>query len=171
MNKLDVLSVGIRLLGIFLLVFLLRDMPFVIETVKQFKEFNPESGSGMAFYLTISILAILVSLIMIKFPVSVSKMLTTSSKADSPKLEGNAETIQITGVLLLGIYILSWAIPDLINNIIGLWQAYKYTPNDTVNIAYIWNALITTIIEIAIGFYCALDSYGIVKMIAKLRAA
>ena len=146
MNQLEALGVGIRLLGIFLLVFLLRDIPVAFETLSQYKKFNPSGSNGMTFYAAMSIFGVLVSLLMIKFPISIAKMLVAKSSARSAELNGNAEVFQTTGIIILGIYILSWAIPDLIHNIISLWQSKEYRPNDVENIAYIWNSLITTIV-------------------------
>jgi hypothetical protein len=172
MQTIESIALGIRLLGIFLFVMLLRDMPQVIESISLYKSLSqgPNSGNLMHIYAAISIAAILLSLIMIKFPISVSKLLSSKSIQDSPKLSIDLDIAKITGITILGVYILSWAIPDLIHNIIGLFQAKAYAAHDEANIAYIWNSLITTVVEIAIGLYCALNSNGIVKLIAKLRA-
>jgi len=170
MPRLEVIAVGVRLLGIFLFVFLLRDMSLVIDALSQFKQANNNVTNGIALYAAITIVALLLSLYMIKFPISVSKMLSTKSRVQSPEINGNTEIFQTTGVLLLGVYILSWAIPDLINNIIHLWQIKEFMPTDTANIAYTWNSIITTLVELGIGIYCAINSHGLIRLIQKLRS-
>ncbi|WP_068544379.1 hypothetical protein [Thalassotalea crassostreae] len=133
MNQLEALGVGIRLLGIFLLAFLIRDIPIAFETLSQYKKFNSSGSNGMTFYAAMSIFGVLISLLMIKFPTFIAQMLVAKSSAKSAELKGDIETFQTTGIIILGIYILSWAIPDLIHNIISLWQSKEYRPNDAEN--------------------------------------
>jgi len=170
MQSLQVLGVSVRVLGVFLFVTLLRDIPITIETIAQYKTFAPNSNGSMTIYAILSIIFIACSLVMIKFPISVSKLLISKSEVTSPELSCDLNSLQITAITVLGIYILSWAIPDLVNNIIALSNLNKYTPSDEVGIAFTWNALLTTIVEIAIGLYCALSSKGIMIFINKLRA-
>tara|TARA_R110002167_G_scaffold173731_1_gene372355 strand:+ start:73 stop:585 length:513 start_codon:yes stop_codon:yes gene_type:complete len=170
MQAIESIALGIRLLGIFLFVMLLKDMPQIIESINLYKSVSQGTGNLMYIYLGISIAAIFLSLIMIKFPISVSKLLYAKSIHASPQLSSDLEIAKVTGITILGVYILSWAIPDLVNNIIGLVQANTYAAYDEANIAYIWNSLITTILEIIIGLYCAINSNGIVKLISRLRA-
>jgi len=170
MQSIEALGVGIRVLGIFILVTLLREMPLIIETISQYKNLDPNANGSMTIYAALSLIFIVCSLIMIKFPISVAKLLISKSEQSSPELNGDLDSLQITAIIILGIFILSWAIPDLINNIIGLSNLKTYTPSDEAGVAYIWNSLITTIVEIAIGLYCALNSKGIKKLINRLRA-
>jgi hypothetical protein len=169
MQSIEVLGVGIRVLGIFILVTLLREMPLIIETISQYKNLDPNANGSMTIYAALSLIFIVCSLVMIKFPISVAKLLISKSELSSPELNVDLNSLQITAITILGIFILSWAIPDLINNIIGLSNLKTYTPSDEAGVAYIWNSLITTIVEIAIGLYCALNSKGITKLINKLR--
>jgi hypothetical protein len=170
MQSIEVLGVGIRLLGIFLLVTLLREMPLIIETISQYKSLDPNANGSMTIYAALSLIFIACSLLMIKFPISISKLLIPKTQVSSPELNNNLIALQITAITILGLFILSRAFPDLINNIIALINAKAYMANDEAGIAYIWNSLITTIVEIAIGLYCALNSKGITKVINKLRA-
>jgi len=170
MQSIEALGVGIRVLGIFILVTLLREMPLIIETISQYKNLDPNANGSMTIYAALSLIFIFCSLVMIKFPISVAKLLISKSELSSPKLNGDHDSLQITAITVLGIFILSWAIPDLINNIIGLSNLKTYTPSDEAGVAYVWNSLITTVVEIAIGLYCTLNSNGIKKLISKLRA-
>jgi len=170
MQSIEVLGVGIRVLGIFLLITLLREMPLIIETISQYKNLDPNANGSMTIYAALSLMFIMCSLVMIKFPISISKLLIPKTQVSSPELNSNLVALQITAITILGLFILSRAVPDLINNIISLLNAKSYRPNDDAGIAYIWNSLITTLIEIAIGLYCTLNSSGLIKIINRLRA-
>ena len=170
MQSIEVLAVGIRILGIFLLVTLLREMPLIIETISQYGSMDSKPNNSMTIYALLSLVFILLSLIMIKFPLSVSKLLISKSSVSSEKLDSNSHVVQTTAIVILGVFILSRAIPDLVNNIIALRNAKVYMPFDDAGLAYIWNSLITTLVEIAIGLYCTLNSEGILKLIKRLRS-
>ncbi|TYK64122.1 hypothetical protein CWS31_017365 [Colwellia echini] len=171
MQSIESLALGVRLLGIFLFVTLLRDMPLTIETISQYKSFDPSLNTSftMNFYTAVSVISIAFSLAMIKFPVFISKKLIAKTITKSPIISSDLDIAKVTGITLLGIYILSWAIPDLVNNLIGLSQAKEYAPHDKANIAYIWNSLITTVVEIGIGLYCMFSASGLIKLVKMAR--
>lgn len=169
MRTIEALGIGIRVLGLFLFATLLRDMPLIIETISQYKTLDPNANNSMTIYAALSLIFIMCALLMIKFPISVAKLITAKSEIPSPELNGDLALLQTTAITILGVYIVSWAVPDLVGNIIGLLNLNTYIPNDEVGKAYIWNDLITTMVEIAIGLYCAINAKGIKKLINTLR--
>lgn len=170
MKVIEFLGLGIRVLGIFLFATLLREIPMQIETITQVIQMQPEANSTMTIYASLSLIFLLISLVMIIFPITVAKIIHPRSLSTSPDLAVNKDIFQATAFVVLGVYILSWATPDLVNNIIAMLNAKTYAPYDEANIAYIWNAIITTLVELGIGLYCTLNADGVIKVIRKLRA-
>ena len=77
---------------------LLKDMPQIIESINLYKSVSQGTGNLMYIYLGISIAAIFLSLIMIKFPISVSKLLYAKSIHASPQLSSDLEIAKVTGI-------------------------------------------------------------------------
>lgn len=74
----QILGVGVRIAGIFLLVITIRNSPQWITTLKQ-SAMDPITGAGdysyLYFFMGFTALTILIALVMIKFPSTVAKSL------------------------------------------------------------------------------------------------
>ena len=172
MTTIELLSIGIRLLGVY---FLVKFVQFIgtaylpyHQMVLSATDFNPLIISGG--YTITAVLMLAFSIIFIKFPATVSKNLLPRTSVESLVLSGSAKELQLAGFTVLGVYILSWAIPDLIHNSALLVVVPHYDESYTMsNKPYDLINLGVTVVEIAIGFYLTLQSQGLVRLINKVR--
>lgn len=169
MKIIEVLAVAIRIMGLCLLLHLLEHMPSWLLTLGIIAPDNPPPASSLYFQYGIFITLVLVAFLMLKLPAMLARLLVGNIPSDSPLLEENGQAIQIAGIAIIGVYTLTWAVPDLFHNVFILWvlgEQYRgsgYLGEIKVNIA-------VTLIEIGIGLYCALGARGISKVINKLRS-
>jgi len=163
----EILSIAIRIFGILLFFVTLRDAPQWLSSMNLFRPagFEDSPSRILQYGMVISFFA--ASFFMIKFPGVISRMLITPSSKDAPLIEENGQAIQIAGITIVGVYVLTWAIPDLFYNAFVMWEIahYERTQNQTI----IFREVVT-VIEIAIGLYLSLGAKGLTNAINKLRA-
>lgn len=175
MKSIELLSTGIRLLGIYVFIYAIRTGIYQYQAVLQFRS---NSQDDMAIYTYVALIQVgllfFASLLMFKFPVSLAKWLLPKSKENEVALDGSAKDIEVSIFAVIGVYILSWAIPDLFHN--GLWWWYS-THSE---ISGMWKHggpneykinQIVTVLEIAIGLYLCLRAQGLSNLLRKLREA
>lgn len=174
MNTIELLAVGVRLLGVY---FLLQFVQFLgssyssyYQMASSLPEFNPFFVAGGYAFTAMLMLAF--ALVFIKFPATVAGWLVPKIDKDSSTISGSLIELQLTGFTLLGVYILSWAIPDLIHNsaLLAVIPHYDESylisdrPYDVINI-------VVTAVEIVIGLFLTLQAKGLVRLINKFRYA
>lgn len=175
MKSIELLSTGIRLLGIYVFIYAIRTGIYQYQAVLQFRS---NSQDDMAVYTYVALiqvsLLIIASVLMFKFPVSLAKWILPKTKENEVSLDGSAKDIEVSIFAAIGVYILSWAIPDLFHN--GLWWWYS-TQSE---ISSMWEQggpneykinQIVTVLEIAIGLYLCLRAQGLSNMLRRLREA
>jgi len=168
MKVIEVVSVAVRIFGILLFVITLRDSPRYLSAIS---DLGIEATPPSVYIQWAMVLACLsMAAFMIKFPGVISHMLVTPSKSASPLIEENGQAIQVAGLTIVGVYILTWAIPDLLYNGLMLWAVtgYDLPPKEFISEAKITEMV--TIIEIGIGLYLAFGAKGITKTLNRLRA-
>ena len=167
MKLVEVVAVGIRLIGILMIFLVLRDTPQLIATLKSA---TVESGSSdTAKYMFVWLLLSVLALLLIKFPLTFAKLLVSETESGAVIIEKDGEAIQVAGFILVGIYILTWAIPDLFHNAMLLWHYNKYYPNQPDLISEVVISELITLLEIAIGVLLAIKSNGVVSLVRRLR--
>lgn len=168
MKIIEVVSIAVRIFGILLFVVTLRDAPQLISAIAVLgiEDVSPSIYIQWAMVASCLIL----SVFMIKFPGVVSLLLVTPSELSSPLIEENGQAIQVAGITIVGIYILTWAVPDLIHNALILWvvSGYDLPPREYISETKINE--VVTVIEIGIGLYLALGAKGITIALNKLRS-
>lgn len=175
MKSIELLSTGIRLLGIYIFLYAIRTGVYQYQAVLQFRS---NSQDDMAVYTYVALIQVsllfIASFLMFKFPVSLAKWLLPKTKENEVILDGSAKDIEISIFAVIGVYILSWAIPDLFHN--GLWWWYS-THSE---IRGLWETgrgieykmdQVVTVLEIAIGLYLCLRAQGLSNLLRKLREA
>lgn len=172
MKNYELLATGIRLLGLYTIILGVQTAAYQYQaSVRVF--LSPDAGlNSYAFFGIIEVIMIFVGAsVMIKFPVSISKQLVPKVKGDPEILSSTAKELQVSLTCILGVYILSWAIPDFIDN--AIWILYSMDTNSfaaQTKAEYMINEVVT-IVEIAIGLYLCLNSFGINRLIWRLRGA
>ncbi|SHM07062.1 hypothetical protein [Phytopseudomonas punonensis] len=120
MKYTELLSIPIRVLGIYIF------YSAALVMMRQYFLLTQAAPTNSEDYQTYAIIAILeVSLIpvtalaLIKFPLTISKLLTPTSTEGTLNTNITAEQLQSAALCILGIYILSKNISDLIFNTAG----------------------------------------------------
>ncbi|PTU76075.1 hypothetical protein [Pseudomonas mangrovi] len=110
------------------------------------------------------------ALIMIVFPVSIARMLLPRTSSESPSLSSGAHAIEVCAFTVLGVYILSRTLPDLLHNLIYLIISAKHPSLfGEADRADFYVATGVTLFEIAIGTYVALGAKKLSTLLNTLR--
>lgn len=172
MKTIEVLAIGIRLLGIY---FVVKFFQFISSAYISYHQLAyampdvipPILASG---YAICALVMLAFCALFIKFPTIIASKLLPKTNKESAVLSGDAAQLQLAGFSLLGIYILSWAIPDLIHNSALLVVMPSYEPSYSINDRpYDLINVGVTLIELVIGLYLVLQAKGLVKLLAKIR--
>lgn len=166
----ELLSVGIKLFGVYLVFLLIKT---IAGSISQYQILNYNGASEPIGFLVIEIFVALIialfSFLFFKFPKLISKKLLPPEVPDDLHMESEPVVLINISFIVIGIYILSWAIPDLVDN--AIWIIYV-SNQDYVNQTEMPNAviaLIVTVVEICIGGFLALGSKGLSQTLWKLR--
>ena len=172
MKSIELLSIGIRLLGIYVVFMALQTVVIQYQSIQQFAIASNGGAPVYAYVGLIEVLLmVLASFVMIKFPTSLAKWLLPKSSDGEILLDGSAKDIQTTLFCVLGVYILSWAIPDFFNNGLWLWYTAVSQDMDFGSIPQFIIQQIITVIELGVGVYLCIRSKGISNLIYRLRTA
>lgn len=175
MKSIEILSVGIRLLGIYVFVNAFRLGANQYQAVIQYRSISEEDMSLFAYVsFGLVVLMLMASITMIKYPAFLSRWILPKTKEDEVIFDGTAKDIEVSIFTVIGVYILSWTIPDFVQNalwwwysshsrISGMWQQGRGNE-------YIIDQIVT-VLEMAIGFYLCFRSQGISTLLRKLREA
>ncbi|WP_066963055.1 hypothetical protein [Microbulbifer sp. Q7] len=170
MKSHELLSVGLRVCGVLLIFLGLRTISSQYMSLGMLSYNGDERIRIYALVTVIEIaLIFIVALTLLKFPNLVAKKLLPRDSDDKYELSKNGKEFLSITFCLLGVYILSWAIPDLINN--GMWLIHfserAYTSDS--NYAETVIAQITTVVEIVIGGFLCFGASGLGNVLWKLR--
>ncbi len=103
-------------------------------------------------------------------PYAVSSLLIPKTHLDNTQINWEEKLVERIGFVLIGVYILSWAIPDVVDNI-GYYFFYNgfgmYSENPQLMETKL--RLLVTLIEFGIGLLLAFGARGIVNTIHKVR--
>jgi Ca2+/Na+ antiporter len=174
MKSIDILVIGIRLVGI---VFILRLVQYLSESYESIYRWTlaaPEESLTfvLLIYGTFGLAFAVICFILIKFPLTVSRWLLPKSKDDEPVFNGSIDDLRIAAFTIIGVYIVSWAIPDLFYNVSMLVKlqsetAVKLYSSDSIIDFMIRTGM--TVLEIFIGLYLCLQAKGLNNLILKFR--
>jgi hypothetical protein len=173
MKLVELMSVGVRLCALLMLVLLLRDTPQWISALSNAggEHYGSLSHYDHSIYYVIWAAVFMATLIMLKFPLTIANFLLTRTEKESPELEIDGKSLTIAGFTILGVYILSWAVPGFIHNAMYIWHLTHYSPTPDALLTETIISEITTAIEIVIGLYLAVSANGLLMLLRKLRAA
>lgn len=175
MKSIELLAIGIRVLGIFALIYAIKTGLYQYQIILQFQS-NVENELTLVRFLATAQVGLLLAaaLLMIKFPVSVSNWLLPKSKNQEPILNGSVHDVETAAFVIIGVYILSFAIPDVFDN--GIWWWYS-SHGETSRLwgqdgshKYLINQAVT-VIEMAIGLFLCLRANGLSGLLRRFREA
>lgn len=172
MTVLQLLAIGIRLGGIALLILSIKEIVHADQLYSMQLSVPNLDQSGYA--LTSVFLAVgylLLSFLFIKFPATVSRWLLPKTQDESTVIKGSFDEFQGVCLVIIGIYILTWAVPDLVHNIsriVFLGELYEYNDlSRREDKLY----LFSTLVEILVGLFLVFGSRGISSLVARFRYA
>ncbi|MCV6613740.1 MAG: hypothetical protein OIF35_02105, partial [Cellvibrionaceae bacterium] len=126
MKSIELLSTGIRLLGIYTLIYALRTSVSQFQLLPQYKSgaVGIEQYMAMYIYTALGVLALLLlaAFVMIKFPRALASWILPKTKESDIDFNGSSRDVEISVFTIIGVYMLTWAIPDLLYNGLWLWQ-------------------------------------------------
>ena len=166
----ELVSVAVRIFGLLWLIYIIRETPYWYQAITLS---HSDQKDEIIYYLIVGshITQALIALFMIKFPGVVSLCISTKSDGDKRLIEENGEAIQLAGFTILGAYVLTFAIPDLLHNCLILFSTNQNTSYgslyDPVNIKI---SIAVTVLEIIVALFLFLGSQGIIKALRKFRS-
>ena len=173
MSAKELLAIGVRLFGIWLVVSSLNSLTLGVSYMIGQAWIDKIISSSFMMYLPFLGLAIgkaIIGFLLIKFPYFVAFKLIPKTNLDNTQINWEEKLVERVGFVLIGVYILSWAIPDLTHIVVYFVQNKEYSPNGTIDFAANKLNFIVTLVEISIGLFLILGSQGVVNVIHKLRS-
>ena len=181
MKSLEILALGVRLVGIY---FLLNILSFWAGSygpiIYQWMYVGVDESIAqlnlqlLLFYSIVGLFSLLACFVLIRFPLTVSGWLLPRSKADEPVFNGSIEDLKIAAFIIMGVYILSWAVPGFFYNTAMLIKLqnpqFMALYHRDEGVEYIIRALVS-VLEIAVGLYLCLQARGLNALINRLRWA
>lgn len=171
MTAKEILGVGIRLLGVW---FFIQALSSVSQTASIFAAAISTSEETYDWYkyftLSKTFLFFTASYVFVKMPYGISSLLIPKTHLDNTQIDWEEKLVERIGFVLMGVYILSWSIPNLVNYI-GEYFFYKNLGGyeELAELTQTKIFFFVTVVEFGVGLLLTLGSRGIVLMIHKLR--
>lgn len=172
MKDVEILGVGLRIIGIYCLIQIISMTSLGINYIRQLSPEFMVPDERWSLYLSVGlpiVLIFLVGVLLIKYPVIIAKKLIPRTIMDLDKLHFNENVLFISVTRIIGIYLVVFGLSDVVFYVLVLFQQSKLGV-DTLFLAN-KNAinLVVKCIEIFIGLYLLLGAKGILKLIQKFR--
>lgn len=175
MLQLELTALGLRLVGVYFLTNLMSQLPRWVQMLHelsagQFGGLESGFGQEQKFVIYLGFFALLISaFVLIFFPTTIAKLISPKQASAPSAITADKQMIQRTAFTILGVYILSWAIPDLIANLLQLWVLGRFPDSNPATSYLVGTDLATTLVEIGIGVYLVFGSTGVIGLIRKFR--
>jgi hypothetical protein len=160
----QIVALGVRLFSIWLVLYLFGHAPGLWTFIEHGK-----SGSGAGFVVTVSAVLLLAAVGLWFFPLAVARKLLPKATLDQPT-PLPVEQVQRAGFCLLGLWVLTEAVPDLIYYAVAFTVSTKpsalmsFEKDTYANVAH-------TIAEFVIGVWLLLGARGLVGVLRWARTA
>src|SRR5690554_4336566 len=112
MKSIEVLALGIRLVGIISVFQIFKFFAFSYASIQQWMYQNPDESIivWLVLYGLTGLFLIIVCFFLIKFPISFSRWLLPKADNEEAIFNGSIDDLRIAAFTVMGVYILSWAI-------------------------------------------------------------
>lgn len=170
MKTIEVLSVGLRLVGIYGVLKGIHNIAMTYSSLFMYQAQFPDDNSYYFVAVGFVVAYFTAALVLIIFPVRIARFLTP--KSDGPPLENSLQgsDFQVGALIILGIYMVANSLPMVFQNGVLAWQAFAMPEhhNNTGGRVHLIYTL-SRAIELSIGIYLCLQSKGLVNLIYKIR--
>lgn len=167
MQKEEVVGIAVRLFAIFLFLYTLRYVSGLLPLAAA----PPPNNVSLMFIFLLGLFPILAAVLLWFFPLTVAGRIIPNIKSKTSTSKLSAGEIEVVAFSVMGLWVLTFAIPDtfywvtfvlLLKNVeVG---NVHLTPD---NIA----SIVTTIVELAIGFWLLFGSRGVFAIVRRFRQA
>lgn len=130
----------------------------------------PDAATLIMFVSTL--VGVVVAVVMWNYPEAIAKILSPKGFESAGTINLDAKMLEVAGFTIIGVYILSWAVPDLFYN---FWRLQLINENadgyslPSSEISETWAAILTTVLEIIIGVVLCLYPGNLQALVHKLR--
>lgn len=174
MKSIEILALGIRIVGILMIVEIIQYLAYSYTSIHQWMYARPDDSITMwlVYHGVVGSALIVFCFVLLKLPLTVSRWLLPKAKADEPIFSGSIDDLRIAAFMIIGVYILSSAIPDFVHNasmilyLSGEEMMKLYNPNEISE--YIIKEL-DSALKIGIGLYLCLQAKGLNALLLKIR--
>lgn len=173
MNYQHLLAIGIRLLGVYCLFKTINSTFLFYQSVALY----PSASVDASIHI-LSVLFILVwsvtAIIMLKFPRSLASWLWPEEDATELP-EFSSRGLETSLLIVLGVYILTWSIPDFVHNALNMLMIYKAQTGGMVSSHSGYDMSntvvyqVVTVLEIFIGLFLCLRAGGLTALFYRIR--
>lgn len=166
MTKKQIVGLAIRLAAIYIVIYIIRDgTAFIYNTYN--------AGEGMERWVIFSSLTtsifLLIAILIYKFPLSLAGKLLQKDANEELKWNASFKDIEVGTYIILGIFVLVTAIPDIFYwGIVWFQTANSKIPVAGLSIEQNAN-IVVTILELVIGFVLVFGASTIRETIYRVR--
>lgn len=164
MNVAQIVALGIRLFCIWLAIYLLGRIPAVV-----FRYMQDGLGQLFMFDILVFILLMTVTIALWRFPLSIARKLLPETTLDQP-IPLPLEQVQSAGFCLLGLWLLTEAIPQV--SYMAVLVYYATRPNPMIAFdPYNYATTVHMLVEFGLGLWLLLGAKGLLKVLRWARQA
>lgn len=167
MNKEQVVGIAVRLFAIFLGLYTLWQVSSLLPLISN----PPPNNFSLTFIFLMAAPLILTAMLLWRFPLIVAAKIIPDVRMKNPATPLDAGSIGVVAFSVMGLWVLATAVPDIVYWFIFIYRTKSVDIGDPTlspaNIA----GLVSTIVELVIGFWLLFGSKGILGLIRLARYA
>jgi hypothetical protein len=156
----DIVAVATRLFAVYIVVFLLRMIPQIVQIRLR--------GFDFAVIILVALLMALLAVFLWLFPQTVARKLLPQHLDESPVSPWTLEAVFAVGASLVGVFILAQAVPNVV-----YWIALILAKQQDANTAGFspqnYAAMTSLVAEVALGVWLLFGGRGIANAILLMR--
>jgi hypothetical protein len=162
MQKEQIVGLAVRLFAIFLVVYTIRYGSSLLPMT------HPPNNVSFLLITGFTVPLLLAAFLLWTFPLTIAKTILPEVKTSSGTVPLEASGIQVVAFSILGLWVLSTAVPDVF-----YWSTFIYLAkgiNFSLTPEHIGNAL-ATVIELVIGFWLLFGAKGLRGLLRLARTS
>jgi hypothetical protein len=164
MTNAQIVALGVRLFAIWLAFYLLRHVPAMWVFGNQ----QPDSGFN-ATVVVVSVVLVLLTIALWMFPLAVARKLLPTATLDQPT-PLPVEQLERAGFCLLGLWVLTEAVPRLIYAAVMFFYSRRPDPSVDLGPSY-YADLIYSAVTLILGVWLLLGAKGLLGVLRWARSA
>ena len=175
MGIIQLFATAIRVVGVYWLYLAVMQIGFYGLATMHLETILVDGGAMYDIaQLAWSSVYVLVTILMIIFPVKLAQWLIPGEVNHSKSDSLPAERLVISALVVAGVIIVAQTIPNVVNSSVWLWYSTSGQVNNRLvpgSSAEYMIGILTAVVELAIGLYLMFGAQGLQKMMSKLRRA